>query len=135
MTIARHDKSIWRKTGDFHLQPLDGGIHVSYRAAGGTFLAHYIPGLQGLAQFQMHAASREIPEFWKPELEVRREPVGLQRIALALHVGHDIGQRAFQTTDTNAIELLCKYLKEPANGIWLGTVDEIGEYIHQQRNE
>jgi peptidoglycan/xylan/chitin deacetylase (PgdA/CDA1 family) len=52
-----------------------------------------------------------------------------------IFVGHDIGQRAFQTTDTNAIELLCKYLKEPANGIWLGTVDEIGEYIHQQRNE
>ena len=40
-----------------------------------------------------------------------------------IFVGHDIGQRAFQTTDTNAIELLCKYLKEPPNGIWLGTVD------------
>ena len=52
-----------------------------------------------------------------------------------IFVGHDIGQRAFQTTDTNAIELLCKYLKEPNNGIWLGTVDEIGEYIHRQRNE
>jgi peptidoglycan/xylan/chitin deacetylase (PgdA/CDA1 family) len=52
-----------------------------------------------------------------------------------IFVGHDIGQRAFQTTDTNAIELLCKYLKEPDNGIWLGTVDEIGEYIHRQRNE
>jgi peptidoglycan-N-acetylglucosamine deacetylase len=50
-------------------------------------------------------------------------------------VGHEIGQRAFQTTDKNAIELLCNYLKEPDNGIWLATVAEIGEYIRLQRND
>jgi peptidoglycan-N-acetylglucosamine deacetylase len=51
-----------------------------------------------------------------------------------IFVGHEIGQRAFQTTDTKAIELLCKYLKDPDNRIWFGTVDEVGEYIRQQRN-
>ncbi len=50
-----------------------------------------------------------------------------------IFVGHEIGQRAFQTTDTKAIELLCKYLREPDNKIWFGTVDEVGEYIRQQR--
>jgi len=50
-----------------------------------------------------------------------------------IFVGHEIGQRAFQTTDTKAIELLCEYLRAPENRIWLGTVDEIGEYVRQQR--
>jgi hypothetical protein len=51
-----------------------------------------------------------------------------------IFVGHEIGQRAFQTTDTKAIELLCTYLQEPGSGIWFGTVDEVGEYIRRQRN-
>jgi peptidoglycan-N-acetylglucosamine deacetylase len=51
-----------------------------------------------------------------------------------IFVGHEIGQRAYQTTDTKAIELLCKHLKDPDNRIWFGTVDEVGEYIRQQRN-
>jgi peptidoglycan/xylan/chitin deacetylase (PgdA/CDA1 family) len=50
-----------------------------------------------------------------------------------IFVGHEIGQRAFQTTDTKAIELLCEYLRAPDNRIWLGTVAEIGEYVRQQR--
>jgi len=50
-----------------------------------------------------------------------------------IFVGHEIGQRAFQTTDTKAIELLCEYLRVSDNRIWLGTVDEIGEYVRQQR--
>jgi hypothetical protein len=50
-----------------------------------------------------------------------------------IFVGHEIGQRAFQTTDIKAIELLCEYLRAPDKGIWLGTVDEIGEYVRQQR--
>jgi peptidoglycan-N-acetylglucosamine deacetylase len=50
-----------------------------------------------------------------------------------IFVGHEIGQRAFQTTDTKAIELLCAYLRAPDNRIWLATVDEIGEYVRQQR--
>jgi peptidoglycan/xylan/chitin deacetylase (PgdA/CDA1 family) len=50
-----------------------------------------------------------------------------------IFVGHEIGQRAYQTTDTKAIELLCKYLKDPDNRIWFGTVNEVGEYIREQR--
>jgi len=50
-----------------------------------------------------------------------------------IFVGHDIGKRGYQVTDAAALAALCDYLQDPANGIWLGTVGEIGEYIRQQR--
>jgi len=50
-----------------------------------------------------------------------------------IFVGHDIGKRGYQVTDSTALAALCDYLKDPANGVWLGTVGEIGEYIRQQR--
>jgi peptidoglycan-N-acetylglucosamine deacetylase len=46
-----------------------------------------------------------------------------------IFVGHEIGKRGFQVTDTGALKALCEYLKDPANGIWLGTVEEVAEYI------
>jgi peptidoglycan-N-acetylglucosamine deacetylase len=50
-----------------------------------------------------------------------------------IFVGHEIGQRAHQTTDVIALEALCAYLKDPANGIWVGTVKEVGSYVHNHR--
>lgn len=50
-----------------------------------------------------------------------------------IFVGHEIGQRGIQVTDTHALEVLCRYLKDPANGIWLGTVEEIGLYVRQHQ--
>ncbi len=50
-----------------------------------------------------------------------------------IFVGHEIGARGYQTTDTKALEALCDYLKDPANGVWLGTVEEIAGYIRKQR--
>jgi len=52
-----------------------------------------------------------------------------------IFVGHEIGARGFQVTDTEALKALCKYLKNPPNKIWLGTVEEIGSYVHQQQAE
>jgi peptidoglycan-N-acetylglucosamine deacetylase len=51
-----------------------------------------------------------------------------------IFVGHEMGSRAYQTTDLDALARLCAYLKDPANGIWLGTVEQIGTYVrdHQQ---
>jgi len=49
-----------------------------------------------------------------------------------IFVGHEIGERHHQTTDINALEHLCDYLNDPANEIWLGTVQEIGGYIRKQ---
>jgi peptidoglycan-N-acetylglucosamine deacetylase len=50
-----------------------------------------------------------------------------------IFVGHEIGKRGFQVTDTVALAALCDYLNDPANGIWLGTVAEIADYVRQQR--
>jgi peptidoglycan/xylan/chitin deacetylase (PgdA/CDA1 family) len=50
-----------------------------------------------------------------------------------IFVGHEIGSRAYQTTDVQALEELCEYLKDPANGIWLGTVEEIGSYVRDHQ--
>ena len=51
-----------------------------------------------------------------------------------IFVGHEIGDRAFPTPDTSALESLCKYAKDPANKLWIGTVGEIGRYVqaHQR---
>src|SRR6266567_1149082 len=52
-----------------------------------------------------------------------------------IFVGHEIGQRGYQITDARALEALCNYLKDPANGVWLGTVEEVASHIQKQRAE
>jgi peptidoglycan/xylan/chitin deacetylase (PgdA/CDA1 family) len=52
-----------------------------------------------------------------------------------IFVGHEIGKKGFQITDTTALEALAKYAKDPANGIWIDTVENIGRYIQQQRGQ
>ncbi len=51
-----------------------------------------------------------------------------------IFVGHDIGQGGFQVTDAGALGALCDYLNDPANGIWVGTVAQVGEYVRQQQH-
>jgi hypothetical protein len=50
-----------------------------------------------------------------------------------IFVGHEIGPRAHQTTDVQALQALLQYLKDPANGIWLSTVAKVAGYIRKQR--
>lgn len=50
-----------------------------------------------------------------------------------IFVGHEIGERGFQITDTTALQALCKYALDPANGLWVDTVDNVGKYILEQR--
>jgi len=50
-----------------------------------------------------------------------------------IFVGHDIGQKAFQVTDTIALAALCRYMQDPASGVWVDTVKSIGEYVVKQR--
>lgn len=58
---------------------------------------------------------------------------GAQQGRWIIFVGHEIGERAYQTTDSKALEALCDYLKNPATGVWLGTVEEVGSYVQKQR--
>jgi peptidoglycan/xylan/chitin deacetylase (PgdA/CDA1 family) len=50
-----------------------------------------------------------------------------------IFAGHDIGQKAFQVTDTIALAALCKYMQDPANGVWVDTVENVGKYVVKQR--
>ncbi len=52
-----------------------------------------------------------------------------------IFVGHEIGNKGYQITDVRALEELAAYLKDPANGVWVGTVGEVGEYIQKSRRK
>ena len=53
--------------------------------------------------------------------------------AWIIFAGHDIGEKGFQTTDAAALAALCKYMQDPANGVWVDTIEHIGTYVQQQR--
>jgi peptidoglycan-N-acetylglucosamine deacetylase len=48
-------------------------------------------------------------------------------------VGHEIGPKAFQRTDTAALEAVIRFSKDPANGVWLDTVINVGRYVQKAR--
>jgi len=48
--------------------------------------------------------------------------------------GHEIGPAGHQTVATSTLESVCRYAQDPANGLWIDTVETIGKYIRQQRN-
>jgi peptidoglycan/xylan/chitin deacetylase (PgdA/CDA1 family) len=52
-----------------------------------------------------------------------------------IFAGHEIGRKAYQTTDVRALEQLAAYMKDPANGIWIGTVAEVGAYVRDRQRE
>ena len=48
--------------------------------------------------------------------------------------GHDIGEGGRQTTRSSTLKALCEYAQDPANGLWLDTVETIANYIVKQRS-
>ncbi|MBD1584408.1 polysaccharide deacetylase family protein [Pseudoalteromonas sp. S16_S37] len=48
--------------------------------------------------------------------------------------GHEVGQKGMYTIDSQALESLIVYLKDPANGYWLDTVDNVANYLKQHRD-
>lgn len=47
--------------------------------------------------------------------------------------GHEIGDGGRQTTLASTLEALCEYAQDPANGIWLDSVEAIARYALEQR--
>ena len=64
-----------------------------------------------------------------------KKPVdeAVQNGSWIIFVGHEMGSRAYQTTDLQALEQLCEYLKDPANEIWVGTVEQVGTYVRDHQ--
>ena len=65
---------------------------------------------------------------------VKHASTALKEGRWVIFAGHEIGKTAFQTTDAAALEQFCRYAKDPANGIWLDTVESIGRYVVKQRS-
>ena len=49
--------------------------------------------------------------------------------------GHEIGPVGHQTIATSTLQALCRYAQDPANGLWIDTVETIGRYILKQRTQ
>ncbi len=47
--------------------------------------------------------------------------------------GHDIGEGGRQTTLSSTLKAICEYAQNPANGLWLDTVEEVASYILEHR--
>ena len=47
--------------------------------------------------------------------------------------GHEIGKPGYQVTAASVLEQFLQYAGDPANGVWLDTVDAVAQYIQQQR--
>ena len=48
--------------------------------------------------------------------------------------GHEMGQQGFQTSLLTTIDSLCAYVQDPENGIWVDHVQNIGNYIRENRS-
>jgi hypothetical protein len=49
--------------------------------------------------------------------------------------GHEVAPVGRQTTRTEALDRLCAYCMDPANGVWLDTVANIAAYVKANRQE
>jgi len=47
--------------------------------------------------------------------------------------GHEIGKQGRQTTRSSTLKTICEYAQDPANGLWLDTVQTVARYISKQR--
>lgn len=47
--------------------------------------------------------------------------------------GHDIGDGGRQVTLVSTLKALCEYAQDPANGLWLDSVESVANYILKQR--
>ncbi len=52
-----------------------------------------------------------------------------KRGAWVAFAGHDIGTKARQVTESAALEQFLKYAQDPANGVWLDTVEKVAKHI------
>ncbi|UCC97788.1 MAG: polysaccharide deacetylase family protein [Phycisphaerales bacterium] len=48
--------------------------------------------------------------------------------------GHDIGEGGRQTTLVSTLRALCEYAQDPANGVWLDSVEAVARYVLRQRS-
>ncbi|MGD0090129.1 MAG: polysaccharide deacetylase family protein [Planctomycetota bacterium] len=58
----------------------------------------------------------------------------VQQGSWLIFAGHDIGAGGRQNTPAGELEKLCRYVKDPANGIWVDTLAAVGKYVKRARH-
>ena len=53
--------------------------------------------------------------------------------AWLVFAGHEMDDRGRQTSLLPTIDSICKYASDPANGIWIDNVSNIGKYVREER--
>jgi len=49
--------------------------------------------------------------------------------------GHEVGNEGLYTVKSATLEKRIIYLREPRNGLWLATVNEVNRYIQNKKIE
>jgi peptidoglycan/xylan/chitin deacetylase (PgdA/CDA1 family) len=47
--------------------------------------------------------------------------------------GHDVGAGGFQTTRVETLAAVCRYARDPANGLWIDTVGAVSRHVRDTR--
>ena len=63
---------------------------------------------------------------------MRQERI-IQASIFDVFAGHEIGTAGRQTTLVPALEQFLQYAKDPANGVWLDTVENVAKYIRAKQ--
>jgi peptidoglycan-N-acetylglucosamine deacetylase len=53
--------------------------------------------------------------------------------AWLVFAGHEIGAGGRQTTRTDTLKAICEYARDPDNGIWIDTVENVARYVRNVR--
>ena len=107
--------------------PLIAERFLAARGGGG----HAVPGYADLALVPSLGSDRMTIETFRAEIAKAAE----QGNWLVL-TGHEISSDPTKdplTTLTSVLDEVCKYAKDPANQIWVDTVETIGKYVIEQR--
>ncbi|MCY1214496.1 hypothetical protein D9M72_263100 [compost metagenome] len=90
LAVDGDDVAAFVQAGHAHLDALQRRVDIAHRAAGRAFLAHHVPRFERVAQRQLHAHRLHLAHEREAELEVRREPVGIEGKAGLAHLADDV---------------------------------------------
>ena len=129
--IHRKGKPISDETARLHLQAFERAVHVTNRAARRAFLAEDVPGFESGAELDLHVALCEVANAWEAKLEVRREPVRLERKTSITQVMDDVLEiRLAEVRQHPAVV----DVRAPAHEIvGVGMLPELGDQSAQQK--
>src|SRR6266576_4867578 len=80
LAVAGNGEAVADEPARLDLQAFERAVHVTHRAAGRAFLAEDVPRFERGAEFDLQIALLQIADARETKLEVRREPVELERI-------------------------------------------------------